>query len=196
MLYGYARVSTSDQNTSIQFEAFLRAGVSDVVEERRSAVKRRPVLEALLERVGPGDTLVVYKMDRLARSLSHLLSILAMLEARKATFRSLTESIETATPAGRLFMQMMGSFAEFERSLIRERCLAGQIAARSRGQTWGAPRALADDDEKGVAMMYATGSYTVKQIADLLGITRGIVRGALVRAKLLPRPVGAWRDAT
>lgn len=193
MLYGYARVSTSEQNTAIQFEAFLRAGVSDVVEERRSAVKRRPVLESLLDRVGPGDTLVVYKMDRLARSLSHLLSILALLESRKAMFRSLTESIETATPAGRLFMQMMGSFSEFERSLIRERCLAGQIAARSRGQTWGAPRALEVADERGVVMMYATGTYTVKQIADLMGVTRGIVRGALVRANLLPRPVGEWR---
>lgn len=185
MLIGYARVSTADQNTSIQYEAFLRAGVSYVVEEKRSAVKRRPVLEEVLQRIGPGDTLVVYKMDRLARSLVHLLSVFAHLEQRSAGFRSLTEPIETETPIGRLFMQMMGSFAEFERALIRDRCLAGQIAARARGQVWGRPRVLGVEDEAGVVEMYRSGFYTVPQIAQMLGVGLGAVRGPLCRAGLL-----------
>jgi len=185
VLYGYARVSTAEQNTSIQYEAFLKAGVSYVVEEKKSAVKRRPVLESLLERIGPGDTLVVYKMDRLARSLVHLLSVLDHLEERSAGFRSLTESIETATPAGRLFVQMLGSFAEFERALIRDRCLAGQVAARARGQIWGRPRVLGADDEAGVVEMYRSGFYTIDQIAAMLDVKRGAVRGPLCRAGLL-----------
>ena len=185
MLIGYARVSTAEQNTLIQYEAFLKAGVSYVVEEKKSAVKRRPVLESVLERIGPGDTLVVYKMDRLARSLVHLLGVLDHLERRAAGFRSLTESIETATPAGRLFAQMLGSFAEFERALIRDRCLAGQVAARARGQVWGRPRVLSVEDEAGVVEMYRSGFYTIDQIAAMLDVKRGAVRGPLCRAGLL-----------
>ena len=185
MLIGYARVSTAEQNTMIQYEAFLKAGVSYVVEEKKSAVKRRPVLESVLERIGPGDTLVVYKMDRLARSLVHLLSVLDHLQERSAGFRSLTESIETDTPAGRLFVQMLGSFAEFERALIRDRCLAGQVAARARGQVWGRPRVLSAEDEAGVVEMYRSGFYTIDQIAAMLDVKRGAVRGPLCRAGLL-----------
>lgn len=185
MLIGYARVSTAEQNTLIQYDAFLKAGVSYVVEEKRSAVKRRPVLEEVLRRIGPGDTLVVYKMDRLARSLVHLLSVMELLEKRSASFRSLTESIESSTPAGRLFMQMLGSFAEFERALIRDRCLAGQIAARARGQVWGRPRALGPQDEAGVVEMYRSGFYTVPKIAEMLDVGLGAVRGPLCRAGLL-----------
>lgn len=185
MLIGYARVSTAEQNTLIQYDAFLKAGVSYVVEERRSAVKKRPVLEDVLKRIGPGDTLVVYKMDRLARSLVHLLSVLAHLQERSAGFRSLTEPIETVTPAGRLFMQMLGSFAEFERALIRDRCLAGQIAARARGQVWGRPRVLNTEDEAGVVEMYRSGFYTIPMIANMLGVGHGAVRGPLCRAGLL-----------
>lgn len=185
MLYGYARVSTAEQNTAVQFDAFLKAGVSNVVEEKRSAIRHRPVLEGLLQRLAPGDTLVVYKMDRLARSLVHLLSVLALLEERGAGFRSLTEPVETETPAGRLFLQMLGSFAEFERALIRDRCLAGQIAARARGQRWGRPRVLAPDDERHVVEMYASGWFTIDQIAEMLEVKRGAVRGPLCRAGLL-----------
>ncbi len=185
MLFGYARVSTAEQNTLIQYEAFLKAGVSCVVEEKRSAVKRRPVLESLLERIGPGDTLVVYKMDRLARSVVHLMTVLELLQSRSAGFRSLTEPVETVTPAGRLFVQMLGSFAEFERALIRDRCYAGQLAARARGQVWGRPRVLGAEDEAGVIDMYRSGFYTVPQIAEMLGVGLGAVRGPLCRAGLL-----------
>lgn len=185
MLFGYARVSTVEQNTTVQFDAFLKAGIATVYEEKRSAVRHRPVLEDLLARIGPGDTLVVYKMDRLARSLVHLLSVLALLQQRGAGFRSLTEPIETETPAGRLFLQMLGSFAEFERALIRDRCMAGQIAARSRGQRWGRQRTLGLDDEVEVVRMYGSGWFTVKQLADMFEVKRGAIRGPLCRAGLL-----------
>jgi DNA invertase Pin-like site-specific DNA recombinase len=187
MNFGYARVSTAEQNTAVQFDAFMKAGVSNVVEEKRSAVRHRPVLEELLTRIGPGDMLVVYKMDRLARSLVHLLSVLALLQERGAGFKSLTEPIETETPAGRLFLQMLGSFAEFERALIRDRCLAGQVAARARGQTWGRPRVLSPEDEIHVIDMYASGWYTVDQISEMMEVKRGAVRGPLCRAGLLSR---------
>jgi DNA invertase Pin-like site-specific DNA recombinase len=178
-------VSTAEQNTTVQFDAFLKAGVTNVFEEKRSAVRHRPVLETLLQRIGPGDILVVYKMDRLARSLVHLLSVLALLQQRGAAFRSLTEPIETETPVGRLFLQMLGSFAEFERALIRDRCIAGQVAARARGQRWGRPRTLNGDDELKVIEMYRSGWFTVSMIAEMLDVKRGAVRGPLCRAGLL-----------
>lgn len=185
MLFGYARVSTAEQNTAVQFDAFLKAGITNVFEEKRSAVRHRPVLEELLTRVGLGDTLVVYKMDRLARSLVHLLSVLALLQQRGAAFRSLTEPIETETPVGRLFLQMLGSFAEFERALIRDRCVAGQLAARARGQKWGRPRVLCVEGEEQVIQMYKSGWFTVDQIALMMEVKRGAVRGALCRGGLL-----------
>jgi DNA invertase Pin-like site-specific DNA recombinase len=181
MILGYARVSTVEQNTALQFEAFMRAGVSNVFEEKRSAVKRRPVLEEVLSRVGPGDVLVVYKMDRLARSLSHLLEVLALLEARGASFRSLTETIDTHSAAGRVFLQMLGSFAEFERSLIRERCMAGQAAARARGQTWGRPRAMPIEVESEVVSLYATGMFTMQVLAEVYGVTKEAVKRSIYR---------------
>lgn len=185
MLFGYARVSTAEQNTAVQLDAFLKAGITNVVEEKRSAVRHRPVLDSLLERIGPGDTLVVYKMDRLARSLVHLLSVLALLQQRGAGFRSLTEPVETETPAGRLFLQMLGSFAEFERALIRDRCVAGQVAARARGQVWGRPRTLSADDSEQAVLMYRSGWFTVDQLAMMFEVKRGAVRGPLCRAGLL-----------
>lgn len=181
MLYGYARVSTTDQNTAIQYEAFFKAGVTTIFEEKRSAAKHRPMLDQVLSRVGPGDTLVVYKMDRLARSLIQLLSILALLESRKAMFRSLTESVETATPAGRLFMQMLGSFAEFERSLIRERVVAGQMAARARGKRWGRPRAMPPEVEAEVVSLYQSGYFTMAVLADVYDVTEESVKRAIYR---------------
>ena len=135
---GYARVSTSDQNTSMQLRAFERAGVLEVHEEQMSAVKSRPVLDQLLAGLKRGDTLVVYKLDRLARSMTQFVRVFEDLRVRGIEFRSLTESIETSSPHGRMFLHMLGAFAEFERELIRERCLAGQRAARAAGKTGGA----------------------------------------------------------
>lgn len=139
MQIGYARVSTLQQDTALQVAAFARAGVTRVLEEKRSAKAARPVLDALLTSLQPGDCVVVYKMDRLARSLVDLLRILERIEAAGASFRSLTEPLETSTPIGRMLLQLLGAIAEFERSLIRERCTAGRIEAERRGVVMGRP---------------------------------------------------------
>ena len=142
MLVGYARVSTQQQDNALQLEALKRAGVRRVVQEKRSGGAARPLLDGLLLRLQPGDVLVVYKIDRLARSLVDLLHILDRIRAAGASFRSLTEPLETATPVGRMMIQLLGAVAEFERAVIRERCEAGRLAARERGVQFGRPRLL------------------------------------------------------
>ena len=114
-VWGYARVSTLEQNTAAQLVAFRRAGIDRVVEEHRSAVKDRPELDKLLTRLKPGDVLVVYKLDRLARSVAHFVRVFDQLKAKGVGFRSLTEAIETSTPQGRMFLHLLSAFAEFER---------------------------------------------------------------------------------
>lgn len=142
MRYGYARVSSTDQDTAIQLAALRRAGVRRIVQEKASGASSRPVLASLIQRLRPGDSLVVYRVDRLSRSLVDLLELLRLLEARGATFQSLTEPIETGTPTGRLLLQLLGALAEFERQIIRERCAAGVREYLSRGGKWGRPRRL------------------------------------------------------
>jgi DNA invertase Pin-like site-specific DNA recombinase len=138
---GYARVSTGGQDLAAQREALRAAGCAEVVEETASGGDRaRPALAALLGRLGPGDTLVVARIDRLARSLAHLLEVIGRLEARGAGFRSLGDPIDTSGPSGTLVLQILGAVAEFERALIRERTLAGLAAARARGRVGGNPR--------------------------------------------------------
>jgi DNA invertase Pin-like site-specific DNA recombinase len=175
MLVGYARVSTSDQDTALQRDALRRAGVRTVFEEKRSAVASRPELERALRSLKPGDVFVVYKVDRLARSLSHLLGILRRIEDARAEFRSLTEPIDTASSAGRLMLQLLGAFAEFERSLIRERSRAGQLAAVAAGWRPGRPRSF---DYEEAARLNARGlSYAA--VGERLGVSRVAVKYAL-----------------
>jgi len=145
MKYGYARVSTVQQDTALQRAAFKKAGVTRVTEEKRSGGAARPLLEALLQRLKPGDVLCVYKIDRLARSLVDLLRILQRVVEAGATFQSLTEPLETVTPVGRMMLQLLGAVAEFERAVIRERCAAGRAAAHERGVRFGRPPTLARD---------------------------------------------------
>lgn len=142
MLVGYARVSSTEQETTLQLDALRRAGVEVIHQEKRSAGSRRPVLESLLDTLKPGDVLLVYKVDRLARSLADLLRILARIQAVGAAFKSLTEAIQTDTAIGELMMHMLGAVAQFERSLIRERSMAGQDAAYLRGAKIGRPRCM------------------------------------------------------
>src|SRR4051794_37268043 len=140
MLLGYARVSKSDdsQDTAAQVSALKSAGCKRVFEDKASGGRwDRPELHRLLDQLRDGDTLVVWKLDRLSRSLKDLLHILERVEAVGARFRSLTEAIDTAGPAGRMLMQMLGSFAEFERAMVRERTRAGLKAATARGRTGG-----------------------------------------------------------
>lgn len=140
MRVGYARVSSDGQDVAAQVRALRLAGVRRVVEETRSGVADRPRLSSLVAGLRPGDELVVWKVDRLARSLRGLLDLADELRRRGASLRSLTEPIDTATPIGRAFFQLLGVFAELERALIRERCAAGRAAARERGVFGGRPR--------------------------------------------------------
>lgn len=182
MLIGYARVSTVDQETRLQRDALRRAGVGVIFEEKASAAGRRPRLEACLHRVARGDVLVVWKLDRLARSLRDLLTILERLHASGAGIRSLTEPIDTATPAGVLMVQVLGAVAQFERSIIRERVVAGQRAARARGQRWGARRTLAEDTEWEIVFRYlGGGGVTYASLAGEYCTTAMVVRGAIYR---------------
>lgn len=143
---GYARVSTGGQDLASQRAALVAAGCDEVVEETGSgADSARPALAALLTRLRPGDILVVARIDRLARSLAHLLAVIGRLEARGVGFRSLGDPIDTAGPSGTLVLQILGAVAEFERALIRERTLAGLAAARARGRVGGNPRLKARD---------------------------------------------------
>lgn len=145
-LIGYARVSTEDQTTAPQVDALRAAGCTAIREEQASGAKRaRPVLNRLLGEIQAGQTLVVVRIDRLARSLSHLLEIIEGLEARGAHFRSLGDPIDTASPQGRFTLQILGATAEFERSLIRERTMAGLASARAEGRIGGNPGLKARD---------------------------------------------------
>lgn len=182
-VYGYARVSTLDQNTTAQMAAFKKAGIKHVVEEKRSAVKDRPELVKLLKMLQPGDVLVVYKLDRLARSVSHFVKVFEDLQERKIAFRSLTEALETETPHGRMFLHLLSAFAEFERELIRERCLAGQIAARAAGKNWGRKRALNDADVAAAVAAWRSGWYKQNVLAEMLGVSISCLRDHIHRAE-------------
>jgi len=148
MQYGYARVSSSEQETALQLDAFKRAGVTNIThEKRRARSKRRPVLDALLANLRPGDELVFWKVDRVARSIRDLSQMLEHCVAVGANFRSLTEPFDTRTPAGRMMVQLLGIVAEFEWHMIRERSMAGQLAAVERGVKLGRKRALTPEQE-------------------------------------------------
>ncbi len=147
-LRGYARVSTGEQTLDGQRDALCALGCAEIVEERASgAERRRPELLRLLDRMQGGDTLVVTRLDRLARSLAHLHEIIAVLRERGAFLRVLASPIDTAAPHGMLMFSLLGAFAEFERDLIRERTRAGLTAARQRGRIGGNPGLRARDPE-------------------------------------------------
>jgi DNA invertase Pin-like site-specific DNA recombinase len=149
MLIGYARVSTDEQDTRLQIDALKRAGCEKIYEERASGSRTdRPELNKALAHGRKGDVVIVWKLDRLGRSLPHLIDTVHDLEERKVGFRSLTDNIDTTTASGRMFFHMMGALAQFERDLIRERTMAGLKAARERGNIGGRPRKLTDADLK------------------------------------------------
>ena len=183
MLVGYARVSTSEQNTALQVAAFERAGVGRWFEEKRSAVRKRPVLDELLGGLQPGDVLCVYKLDRLARSMGHFVRVFDALKAKGAGFRSLTESVDTETVQGRMFLNLLGVFAEFERELIRERCMAGQVAARARGQTWGRPAVFSVAEGLQLAGLWREGWGDQPTLAEMFGVSVGCLRDTIHKAE-------------
>lgn len=178
---GYARVSTVDQDTALQLDALKKAGVRNVFREAGSGVGPRPELQRAIGTLCAGDVLVVWKIDRVARSLGDLLSILAKLKFVGAAIRSLTEPIDTSTPIGEFTFQILGAVAQLERSMIRERVMAGQAAAKARGKRWGAPRQIDPDSERELVKMYLSDAYTIDELADIWGVGYGVARGAILR---------------
>ncbi len=172
VLVGYARVSTQDQKTELQMDALNSVGCERVFVEKASGAQRdRPELRAALEYVRAGDTIVVWKLDRLARSLKQLIETVDDLQLRNVGLRSLTEAIDTTTPGGRLIFHIFAALAEFERSIIRERTMAGLIAARARGRTGGRPRSLSEQDIQVAKALLKENSLSVTDIAGRLGVT-------------------------
>ncbi|RYH38356.1 MAG: recombinase family protein [Alcaligenaceae bacterium] len=180
-LIGYARVSTQDQHTALQRDALRSHGVTRVYVESGSGVGPRPELQRALALLGRGDTLVVWKLDRVARSLPDLLAIQGRLKAAGACIRSLTEPLDTTSPFGEFTFQVLGAVAQLERSMIRERVMAGQAAARARGKVWGRPRTLPDDDVRSIVDMWRSGAYLQRELADIWGVTVACLRDAVHR---------------
>lgn len=182
MEIGYARVSTGDQDTAAQIRALEVAGVSRVYTEHASGGRwNRPELHKALEQLREGDVLVVWKLDRLSRSLKDLLTLLEQIEGRGAGFRSLTEAIDTTTPAGRMMMQMVGSFAEFERAMIRERTQAGLEQARQQGRVGGRKPKLTAQQVGEIREAVQSGRRTAADCARLFGVSPATVSRILSR---------------
>jgi DNA invertase Pin-like site-specific DNA recombinase len=173
MQVGYARVSTHDQNMNSQIDALKNAGCTKVYKEIVSGIKsEKKALEEALEYLRPGDTLVVWRLDRLGRSLAGLIQFMNVLENRGIGFKSLAESIDTTTPTGKFFFHITGAFAELERNLIRERTKAGLISARSRGKNGGRPRTLDNDTFKMAFHLYKENTIPVGSICTKFGIAK------------------------
>jgi DNA invertase Pin-like site-specific DNA recombinase len=180
MELGYARVSTTEQDTSLQIAALRAADVVAYWEDQISGVKARPALEELLGILQPGDVVLVYKLDRLARSLTDLLRIAERVATAGATLRSLTEPLETTTPVGRMLFQLLGAFAEFERNVIKERCAAGQAEAMKRGVKFGRKRRKFDYEE---AFRMRNEGKTFTELAAHFGVHRSHIFSAVRRIK-------------
>ena len=173
MLIGYARVSTDDQNLDLQKDALTRAGCERILEDHQSGAKaERPGLRAALDYAREGDTLVVWRLDRLSRSLKDLIEMVTQLESRGISLKSLHESLDTSSSSGKLIFHIFGALAEFERNLIRERTQAGLQAARARGRKGGRPKSL-DANKRALAVqLYEEKKHTVKRICQMMGISK------------------------
>lgn len=173
MLIGYARVSTDDQNLDLQKDALSGATCERIFEDRLSGAKaERPGLRAALDYVREGDVLVVWRLDRLSRSLKDLIEIVSRLELRGIGLKSLHESIDTSSSSGKLIFHIFAALAEFERNLIRERTNAGLQAARARGRKGGRPKVL-DTDKRSLAVrLYDERKHSIDQICKMMGISK------------------------
>lgn len=175
-LIGYARVSTQDQNTGMQIDALQAAGCEKVFTDKASGASAdRPELESALSYLREGDVLAVWRLDRLGRSLKHLVEVVADLETKGIGFRSLNESIDTTTAQGKLIFHIFAALAEFERDLIRERTKSGLAAARARGRKGGRKPSLSPKKIQVARQMYAQGDSTVAEIAKVLGVSRATI---------------------
>lgn len=187
-LVGYARISTDAQNLEPQLDALGEAGCERVYRDTGSgSLKHRPELALCLDYLRAGDTLVVWRLDRLGRGLKHLVATIDELRDRGVGFRSLTEAIDTTTPAGRLQLHIFGALAEFEREVIRERTRLGLAAARARGRLGGRPPALTPETIAAARAMRER-DHTMPEIAKALGVSRATLYRHLSAAPFpLPR---------
>lgn len=183
MQIGYARVSTDDQHLDLQRDALARAGCEKVYEDKESGTKaQRPGLLTLLEVVRAGDTLVVWRLDRLGRSLKDLIALVEKLEDHGVAFRSLQENIDTASSGGKLVFHLFGALAEFERNLIRERTQAGLTAARARGRAGGRPKALDAKKRQLLVRLYHEKQHSIDELCRLMGISKPTLYSYLAEA--------------
>ena len=183
MQIGYARVSTDDQDTAAQVAALKAAGCERIYREKASGGRwDRPELHRLLDQLRKGDVLVVWKLDRLSRSLRDVLTLMERLGEAGAGFRSLTEAIDTTTPAGRMMMQMVGAFAEFERAMLRERTKVGLDAAREEGRIGGRRPKLSTQQQSEIRKMITKGDKTAADAARLFKVHPATVSRLLARS--------------
>ena len=174
MIVGYARVSTEDQTLALQQDALEKAGCKRVFTDTASGAKAvRPGLVEALDFLRSGDTLVVWRLDRLGRSLTYLIETMNALQSRAVGFRSVTEQIDTTTSGGKLIFHVFGALAEFEREIIRERTRAGLAAARARGRRGGRPRAFGTPQKVAMAQdLYDDQRHSIAEICQTLRISR------------------------
>jgi DNA invertase Pin-like site-specific DNA recombinase len=174
MHYGYARVSTHHQETALQLEALKSAGITTIFQEKASSVGSRPQLRKCLATLKKGDVLVIYKLDRIARSLKDLLAIIDQVEQAGAQIKSLTEPLDTTTPMGAFVLQILGAVAQLERSITRQRSIAGQVSAVKRGVVFGRPKAITADQEQ-LAQQLLKEGMTRAAVARQLGVNWVVV---------------------
>ncbi|CAA3816338.1 recombinase family protein [Acinetobacter baumannii] len=183
MLLGYARISTDDQNLDLQRDALEAAGCERMFEDMASGAKADRIgLAALMTVLRAGDTVVIWRLDRLGRSLKNLITLVERLEAAKVGLRSLQENIDTTSSGGRLVFHLFGALAEFERNLVRERTLAGLAAARARGRMGGRPKRL-DPAKLALALrLHHEDKHTIKEICQMMGISKLTLYNYLTKA--------------
>lgn len=180
MLIGYARVSTSEQRLDLQVDALATAGCQRMFTDHAGGGRfDRPGLESALSHLRPGDTLMVWKLDRLGRSVRRLVELVASLQAREVQFASLTDGINTGTSSGRFFFHVMAALAEMERDLIKERTKAGLEAARARGRKGGRPQKLSPQQIKHARLLLAEPETTGVDVALTLGVARSTLYRSL-----------------
>lgn len=185
MLIGYARVSTQDQNTDAQIAALKSSGCELIFQEKASGGRwDRPELHRLLKQLRKGDVLVVWKLDRLSRSLKDVLLLMEKVEQAGAGFRSLTEVIDTTSPGGRMMMQMVGTFAEFERAMLRERTQNGLDAARKQGRIGGRRPKLKPHQQKEIVSLVNSGQKNAADAARLFNVHPATISRLLQRDKI------------
>ncbi len=173
MLIGYARVSTDDQNLDLQKDALNKMGCESIHEDHISGAKdQRPGLQAALDYARKGDILVVWRLDRLSRSLKNLIEMVNLLDEKGIGLKSIHESIDTSSSSGKLIFHIFGALAEFERNLIRERTQAGLQAARARGRSGGRPKALNAEKRALVVKLYDEKKHSIAQICQMMGISK------------------------